>query len=97
MHDKSFNDLVNFAMEEPFHTRKLKQITEENKAILPSVMPKDVHVPDENELREIAYYMANFKKQFPNASKRQIRKAAQEHFSVRVFRKPYKIKQNASN
>lgn len=90
MQEKSFTELFNVAMEHPFETRKIKAIAETNKAALPAILPKGVHIPDEDELEQIALWMASYKQQFPNASKRQIRKATQEHFSVRIFRKPNK-------
>jgi len=71
--------------------RKMKVIeTANNKAYAKSERPTEARnyerTPTAEELTIFRQWAINYKKQMPKASKRQVRKAVQEHFHIRLFK-----------
>jgi hypothetical protein len=101
MQEKSMNELTESAFDKTLNTtekvkEKLKKIMKENtEALASSDLPEPLHAPDELELEQIRLYMINYKKCHPLATKREIRKAAQQKFKVKIFRKPFKKQSDA--
>lgn len=49
-------------------------------------LPDYLRTPTAEELTEMRQWAIDYKNTFKQASKRQIRKATQEHFKIRIFR-----------
>lgn len=49
-------------------------------------LPEYVRTPTAEELIIMRQWAIDYKKEFKSASKRQVRKAVQQHFKIRIFR-----------
>ena len=67
----------------------LQKIADENARML-GAPPAGLHLPTAEELELMEQWIIAYKKQNPNASKREVRKEAQDQFKVKIFRKPFK-------
>lgn len=99
MQAPEMNMLLQESMRDFFRPQVLNKLAVDNKAAIEQAvkeerLPADIHAPTVDELEQMAEWMKEYKRLTPKASKRQIRKACQEHFNVRIFRKPYKSKTN---
>lgn len=92
MHSQDFTALMSDAfkgeMRSPFENfKKMEVIADQNKIDLSErTLPEGVHLPNADELVNIRQWAINYQKSNKTASKRQIRKATQEHFNVKVYR-----------
>jgi len=95
MQDVQFNRLTDTVLDlkpaSPSQIRrKMKSIeTANNKAFAKHQSKTDARdyerTPTAQELTIFRQWAIDYKKQMPKASKRQIRKAVQEHFHIRIF------------
>ncbi len=74
-----------------FLKSRMTGLAESNKELLKDIpAAQKVNIPTAEGLETIGRYMQSYKRDNPNASRREIRKAAQQKFNVKIFRQPYK-------
>jgi hypothetical protein len=96
MQDVQFNRLVDTVLDlKPASLSrvkaKMKSIeTANNKAFAKRSMPPDERnyerTPTAEELIQFRQWAIDYKKRMPKASKREVRRAVQEHFHIRLFK-----------
>lgn len=100
MHEQNFNALLNQFTKEPAFapTKNVAELQKKNAADIEEVKASraalrggrnfdNLRVPTEEDLQAIGEYAASYKRLNKKASKREVRKAVQEHFNIRIFRK----------
>jgi hypothetical protein len=63
----------------------MEVLADKNKADLPN-LPLSERTPTSDELVEMRQYAVDYKKNNKKASKREVRKAVQEKFNIRIYR-----------
>lgn len=97
MDSSNMNALTTESLKEFYKPEKIKGIALENRLLVKAAidrkqLPPDTLAPGDDQLEQMAQWMKEYKRLVPAASKREIRKACQTHFNIRIFRKPYKKK-----
>jgi PHP family Zn ribbon phosphoesterase len=101
MQEKSYNDLLNSAFDKSLDNpkkvkEKIRDISMENHRAMALALNQVederavIRIPSEGDLEEIRQFMVDYSKEHPNASKREVRIAAQKKYRVKIFRKPYR-------
>lgn len=85
MQDKSFEDLIASSLDTSLVNsevdKRMTEIASENKAAL----SESVRTPTDTELKDMRAFIIDFKKKHPKASQRQIRRATQKHFNLKIL------------
>ena len=92
MHQQNMTDLL--ASAQSFESLKPKQVINQmqklavknEKDLAAKELPNYMRTPTAAELIEMRQWAIDYKKLHKQASKREIRKATQEHFNIRIFR-----------
>lgn len=67
--------------------KKMQELSFKNKKDLSKqVLPDYLRIPDAEELEKIRQWAIDYKKANKQASKREIRKATQEHFHIKIYK-----------
>lgn len=92
MQEQNMAELMAMAFKNPSMSaakvkKKMTALSVKNKKDLSyKKLPEYLRTPTAEELMEMRRWAIDYKKSFPKESKRQIRKAVQEHFKIRIFR-----------
>lgn len=91
MQENQLNRLTNLAFNsESIPKEKIKQrldsIEAKNNKALAGKLPDYERTPTAEELAAMKEWGAAYKKQIPRASKREVRKAIQQHFHIRIYK-----------
>lgn len=90
MQDNQLDRLVDMAFQERELSKnkvqsKIKSIESKNNKSL-SDLPNYERTPTAEELNKFREYAIAYNKQIPGASKREVRKAIQEQFNIRIYK-----------
>lgn len=90
MQDQQLGSLVDTAFDRRLKKpetiqKKMEKIEGDNRAALKD-LPDYERTPTAEELTKFRQWAVEYKKQMPGASKRQVRKAVQEHFHIRIYK-----------
>jgi len=91
MQEQPFKRLVDIALDTRLTKsgtiqKKIKEIESENNTALSGKLPDRERTPTLEELAKFKDFAAAYKRQMPRASKREVRKAVQEHFGIRIYK-----------
>lgn len=92
MQEQNLTSLLADALKNPFDPipvtrKKMESLAVKNqKDLSASVLPDYLRTPSADELIEMRQWAIDYKNSHKAASKREIRRATQEHFHIRIFR-----------
>jgi len=92
MQERNFTELLSEAFKNPFDKKeivkkKMETLSVKNSNDLSNKdVPDYLRIPSANELTEMRQWAIDFKKSNKNASKREVRKATQKHFQIKIYR-----------
>lgn len=91
MQEQQFDRLIDTALTQkplsPFKEKsKIKSIETANNKVLSGKLPDYERTPTSEELVKFKNFAASYKRQMPRASKREVRKAVQNHFGIRIYK-----------
>ena len=92
MHENNLNALVTDAFknpDKPFERTKvdMKDLFRKNQMDLSTVnLPSETRIPTAEELEEMRRWAVDYKKFYKRASKREVRRAVQKHFNIKIYR-----------
>lgn len=94
MQDRSLNQLIDTAMEDKYRKnpaqlrQKVNKIEKDNREALEKVLDERDYnrIPNSDELEKIRQWAENYAKNNKNASRREVRKATQKHFNIRIYK-----------
>lgn len=92
MQTQNLTALLKEAMENPFENKKSTDIKMQKLSVknmedlYNKVVPDYLRLPSGEELTEMRQFAIDYKKANKRASKREIRKATQYHFHIKVYR-----------
>lgn len=92
MQEQNLTALLSDAFKNPFDKQdvvkqKMEKLSiKNNNDLSEKVVPDYLRLPSADELTEMRQWAIEFKKANKNASKREIRKATQKHFQIKIYR-----------
>lgn len=92
MHEQNLTALLSDAFKNPFEKKEIVQKKMETLSVKNSSdlsekeVPDYLRLPSANELVEMRQWAIDYKKANKQASKREVRKATQTHFQIRIYR-----------
>lgn len=92
MQEQNMTELMNMAQTEPANPsrvtkQKIAKLAVKNERDMSyKTLPEYLRIPTADELEEMRQWAINYRNTTYKASKREVRRATQEHFKIRIFR-----------
>ena len=92
MQEQNFTGLMHSAFKDSLDRpnvvkKKMSNLAKKNeKDLSEKPLPDYLRIPTAEELIEIRQWAIDYKKSNKNASKREVRRATQQHFNIKIYR-----------